>query len=130
MAKHMDSIHIEGASSKKQASAIAETEVNTVPEPQSQPARNPKVYRIEEVGEEASAFLQKMLKVKNVKITKVSKAGSIWEVEAEVYEENSFIKTLGLATKMQDRNYYNVTLDENLEVQSYSRGGNSEAKEK
>ncbi len=38
-----------------------------------------------------------------------------------MYEESSFIKSLGLATKVQDRNIYAIELNDNLEVVSYSR---------
>jgi|GEM_PF-2116960 len=96
---------------------------------EAQPATCRKMRCIE-AGEKAGEFLQKILKVKDVKIIRVAKAGSCWEIEAEVYEENSFVKSLGLSTKMQDRNYYSVTLDENLEAQSYERGAKSESKGK
>lgn len=65
-------------------------------------------------------FLKKSLNVKDVKIIKVAKVSDGWEAEAEVYEESSFIKSLGLPTRVQDRNIYKVKLDDNLEVQSYA----------
>jgi len=64
-------------------------------------------------------FLRDTLKVKDIKIVNLYKSESGWETEAEVYEESSFIKSLGLHTNVQDRNYYNVKLNDNLEVQSY-----------
>ncbi|MBI5400397.1 gas vesicle protein [Candidatus Saganbacteria bacterium] len=76
---------------------------------------------IETVGEKAADFLKRVLKVKDVKVVKVSKADTGWECEAEVYEESSFIKSLGLPTKTQDRNFYSVKLDSALEVESYER---------
>ena len=51
----------------------------------------------------------------------MAKVGDGWEAEAEVYEESSFMKSLGLPTRMQDRNIYLLKLDEDLEVQSYER---------
>ena len=74
-----------------------------------------------EVGKAVSEFLKQTLHVKDVKVTKVTKADEGWETEAEVYEESSFIKALGLATRVQDRNIYLVKLDSSLEVQSYQR---------
>lgn len=74
---------------------------------------------IEEVGKAVSEFLRETLNVKDVKVIKVAKVENYWETEAEVYEESSFIKSLGLPTRVQDRNIYAVKLDAELEVQSY-----------
>jgi hypothetical protein len=68
-------------------------------------------------------FLKKTLNVKDVKVIKVAKVGDDWEAEAEAYEESSFIKSLGLATRVQDRNIYAVKLNDSLEVESYERKG-------
>jgi hypothetical protein len=78
---------------------------------------------IEEAGKISSEFLKKTLNVKDVKVIKAGKVSDGWEAEAEVYEESSFIKSLGLPTRMQDRNIYGVKLNDNLEVQSYERRG-------
>jgi len=76
---------------------------------------------IEGVREVVSKFLKKNLNVKDAKIIRTVKVIDGWETEAEVYEESSFIKSLGLPTRVQDRNIYAVKLDDNLEVQSYER---------
>jgi hypothetical protein len=76
---------------------------------------------IEEARKISSDFLERMLNVKSLRIIKVAKVGDGWEAEAEVYEESSFMKSLGLPTRMQDRNIYLLKLDEDLEVQSYER---------
>jgi hypothetical protein len=76
---------------------------------------------IEEARKISSEFLKKTLSVKEVKVIKVAKADNGWEAEAEVYEESSFIKSLGLPTRLQDRNIYTVKLDDHFEVQSYER---------
>ncbi|MGB4520629.1 MAG: hypothetical protein WBI28_01685 [Candidatus Omnitrophota bacterium] len=68
-------------------------------------------------------FLKKTLNVKDVKVIKTAKVSDGWEAEAEVYEESSFIKSLGLATRVQDRNIYAVKLNDSLEVESYERKG-------
>lgn len=78
---------------------------------------------IEEARKAVSEFLKKTLNVKDVKVIKAAKAGDGWESEAEVYEESSFIKSLGLPTRVQDRNIYEVKLADNLDVESYERKG-------
>ena len=74
-------------------------------------------------GKAASEFLKQTLNVKDVKVIKVTKADEGWETEAEVYEESSFIKALGLNTRVQDRNFYEVKLNDSLKVESYGRKG-------
>ena len=76
-----------------------------------------------EVGKAVAEFLKQTLNVKDAKVTKVDKADEGWEAEAEVYEESSFIKALGLPTRVQDRNFYEVKLNDKLEVESYGRKG-------
>ena len=80
--------------------------------------------------QKVTEFLSRTLKVKDIKIINIFKSDSGWETEAEVYEESSFIKSLGLSTKVQDRNFYNVRLNDNLEVQSYKNINLSEQEEK
>ena len=84
---------------------------------------------IVQVGKAVSEFLKSTLNAKDVKVIKVTKTPEGWETEAEVYEESSFIKALGLATKVQDRNFYEVKLDESLEVQAYGLKGTLESGE-
>ncbi|MEK7735504.1 MAG: hypothetical protein AAB287_00285 [Nitrospirota bacterium] len=76
---------------------------------------------IEEAKKAVAEFLKKTLNVKDVKVIKTAKVGDDWESEAEVYEESSFIKSLGLPTRVQDRNIYSIKLNDDLEVQSYER---------
>ncbi|OHB78570.1 MAG: hypothetical protein A2Z25_14755 [Planctomycetes bacterium RBG_16_55_9] len=64
-----------------------------------------------------------MLDVEQVKVIKVTKVDGGWETEAEVYEESSFLKSLGLPSRIQDRNIYLVKLDDDLEIESYERQG-------
>lgn len=78
---------------------------------------------IEEAKKAVVEFLKKTIGVKDVKVIKAAKAGDGWESEAEVYEESSFIKSLGLPTRVQDRNIYAIKLNDDLEVQSYERKG-------
>jgi hypothetical protein len=76
---------------------------------------------IEEATQAMSGFLKKMLSVDNAKIVKILKMPEGWEAEAEVYEESSFIKSIGLPTKVKDRNIYKVKCDDTLEVQAYEK---------
>ena len=78
---------------------------------------------IEEAKGIVVEFLQKTLDVKDVKVIGATKIDNQWHIEAEVYEENSFLRSLGLPTKVQDRNIYEVRLSDNLEVESYERQG-------
>ncbi len=85
---------------------------------------------IEEARKAVAEFLRKTLNVKDVKVIKTAKAGDGWETEAEVYEESSFIKSLGLPTRVQDRNIYAVKLNSSFEVDSYERKGTEEQEER
>lgn len=84
---------------------------------------------IEKATQAVSEFLKKALNVKDVKVIKVTKVDDGWETEAEVYEESSFIKSLGLPTRVQDRNFYDVKLNDSLEVESYGRKGQASTAE-
>jgi hypothetical protein len=78
---------------------------------------------IDEVREAAAEFLQRALNVKEVRVIGAAKVNSQWDIEIEVYEESSFIKSLGLPTRVRDRNIYSVKLSDSLEVESYERQG-------
>lgn len=76
---------------------------------------------IEEATQAVSRFLKKMLSVDNAKTVKIVKTPEGWEAEAEVYEESSFIKSIGLPTRVRDRNIYKVKCDDALEIQAYEK---------
>ena len=78
---------------------------------------------IEDIRKAVVEFLKKTIEVKDVKVIRTAKVSDGWEAELEVYEESSFIKSLGLATRVQDRNIYAVKLNDKLEVESYERKG-------
>ena len=84
---------------------------------------------IEEARNVVSSFLKKTLSPKDVKVIRVASVDDGWETEAEVYEDSAFIKSVGLPTKVQDRNIYEVKLDNSLAVQSYGRKEGPEAEE-
>lgn len=76
--------------------------------------------KIEEVGKAIKDFFKKTLG-RDSKVIKVAKSQDGWIGEAEIYEESSFIKSLGLPTRVQDRNTYEIKLTDALEVISYAR---------
>ncbi len=76
---------------------------------------------IEEARRAVIEFLKKTLNPDDVKVIRATKVDEGWETEAEVYEESSFIKSLGLPTRVRDCHIYEVKLSGDLEVQSYGR---------
>ena len=74
--------------------------------------------KIDEVRTVMEDFFKKTLK-KNAKIMRITKEDDGWSGDAEIYEESSFIKSIGLLTKVQDRNIYYIKLDNEFEVMSY-----------
>jgi len=76
--------------------------------------------KIEEVGKAIKDFLKEVLD-KDSKVIKIEKSQEGWIGKAEVFEESAFIKSLGLPTKVQDRNIYEIKLADKLEVNSYAR---------
>jgi hypothetical protein len=80
---------------------------------------------IEEARVAGAEFLKRSLDVEDVKVIGITKMDGGWEIEAEVYEESSFIKSLGLSTRVQDRNVYIIKLSDSLEVESYERQGHA-----
>lgn len=79
--------------------------------------------KIGDVGNAACDFLKDILKVADdkVKVIKTAMDNGGWYTEVEVFEESAFIKSLGLPTRVLDRNIYMVKLDDNMEVMSYER---------
>lgn len=76
--------------------------------------------KIKEVNQAITDFLEDLTTGK-AKVIRVSKQGDGWFGIAEVFEESSFIKSLGLDTRVMDKNTYEVELDKNLEVVSYEK---------
>jgi len=76
--------------------------------------------KIHQVREAIRSFFEKTLGT-DAKVIKITKSEDGWIGEAEVYEESSFIKSLGLPTRVQDRNTYEIQLTDTLEVTSYAR---------
>jgi hypothetical protein len=76
--------------------------------------------KIEEVSKAIRSFFEKTLG-RDAKVIKITKSEDGWVGEAEVYEESAFIKSLGLPSRVQDRNTYEINLSNTLEVTSYAR---------
>lgn len=76
---------------------------------------------IDEARGAAAEFLRHALSVNEVRVIGASKVNDHWDVEAEVYGENAFLKSLGLPTRVQELKHYVVRLNESLEVESYER---------
>ena len=84
---------------------------------------------IEKARDMAVHTLQRnLVDLKDLKVIKVAREDGGWDVAVEVFEESSFIRALGLPTRVQDNNIYKVKMDENFEVQSYERKGPSHIK--
>jgi len=75
---------------------------------------------IEKVSKTIRDFLEKTFG-RDAKVIKITKSEDGWVGEAEIYEESSFIKSLGLPSRVQDRNTYEIKLTDTLEVTSYTR---------
>jgi len=86
---------------------------------------------IEEADRIVIDFLKRILRADEdkMKIIKTTKIDGGWRAEAEVFEESGFIKSLGLPTRVQDRNVYTVMLDNSLEVISYEQADREGKKE-
>lgn len=81
------------------------------------------MMKIEEAQRIICDFLKKILHAKDIRVIKETRVNGEWEADAEVFEESSFIKSLGLPSRVMDRHIYTVRLDENLEVLSYELKG-------
>ena len=78
--------------------------------------------KIEGVNRAVLGFLREVLK-KEGTIIKTSKTSEGWEVQVEVIEESAYMKALGIAARVMDRNVYEAKLSEDLEVVSFERVG-------
>ena len=65
-------------------------------------------------------FLKENIKTTEVTVIRIEKSGDTWKTVAEVYEDDSFLKSMNLPPK-QTRLFYEVVVDSSLEVLSFSR---------
>ena len=75
--------------------------------------------KIDEVRTVIEDFFKNTLKKSDVKVIRITKEDDGWSGDAEIYEESSFIKSIGLPTRVQDRNIYSIKLNDELDVISY-----------
>jgi hypothetical protein len=73
-----------------------------------------------DVKKEVVKFLKENINCYDVTVIKMEKIKDVWSSVAEVYEDDSFLKSMNLPPK-QVRLFYSVMMDENLEVTSFER---------
>ena len=73
-----------------------------------------------EVKKSVVKFLKENINSEDVTVIKITKAKEIWCSVAEVYEDDSFLKSMNLPPK-KVRLFYSVKLDEKLEIISFER---------
>ena len=67
-----------------------------------------------------NAFLKESITCYDVTVIKIEKTKEIWNSVAEVYEDDSFLKSMNMPPK-QVRLFYSVKMNENLEITSFER---------
>ena len=73
-----------------------------------------------EVKKTVIKFLKENIKCYDVTVIKIEKVLENWNAIAEVYEDDSFLKSMNLPPK-KIRLFYLVKMDDNLEITSYER---------
>lgn len=65
-------------------------------------------------------FLKENINCYDVTVIKIEKVMDSWNAIAEVYEDDSFLKSMNLPPK-QVRLFYSVKMDKKLEITSFER---------
>ena len=73
-----------------------------------------------EVKKAVVKFLKENINSFDIKVVKMEKVQENWHTIAEVYEDDSFLKSMNLPPK-QIRLYYLVKMDDKLEITSFER---------
>jgi len=73
-----------------------------------------------EVKKAVIKFLKENIKCYDITIIKIEKELESWNSVAELYEDDSFLKSMNLPPK-KVRLFYLVKMDNNLEITSYER---------
>jgi len=76
--------------------------------------------KIKQINDTALSFLKESI-ADEVKIIRARKNGDSWIVVAEIFEDSAFIKSIGLNTNVKDRYFYEVEVDNDLEIIGYNR---------
>ncbi len=73
-----------------------------------------------DVKKTVANFLKENINCYDVTVIKIQKVNEIWSAVAEVFDDDSFLKSLNMPPK-QVRLFYSVKLDLNLEITSFER---------
>ena len=73
-----------------------------------------------EAKKEVVKFVKENINSYDVTVIKIGKIQDTWSAVTEVYEDDSFLKSMNLPPK-QVRLYYSIKMDENLEITSFER---------
>ena len=65
-------------------------------------------------------FLKENVNCHEVTVIKLDKIDESWDAIAEVYEDDSFLKSMNLPPK-QVRQFYSLKMNEKLEINSFER---------
>jgi hypothetical protein len=76
--------------------------------------------KIIDVKKTVVKFLKETIDCDDVTVIKIEKANEIWKAVAEVYEDDSFLKSMNLPPK-KVRLFYSVRMDDKLEILSFER---------
>ncbi|HHT9126366.1 MAG TPA: hypothetical protein ACFYD6_11185 [Candidatus Brocadiia bacterium] len=81
---------------------------------------------IVEVRKRIATFMSKELEKEGLPITilevrKVDEEPVSWIARVQIVEESEYVKALGLGTTVYNRNIYELTMDENMEILSFKR---------
>ena len=76
--------------------------------------------KIIDVKKTVVKFLKETIDCDDVTVIKIEKANEIWKTVAEVYEDDSFLKSMNLPPK-KVRLFYSVRMDDKLEILSFER---------
>ena len=73
-----------------------------------------------EVKKEVVKFMKENINCYDVTVIKIQKINENWSAVAEVYEDDSFLKSMNMPPK-QVRLFYSIKMDDNLEITSFER---------
>ena len=76
--------------------------------------------KIIDVRNSVIQFLKENIHTTEVTVIRVEKTGETWSTVAEVYEDDSFLKSMNLPPK-KIRLFYSVVVDSELEILSFNR---------
>ncbi|MEI7706742.1 MAG: hypothetical protein WCI90_00620 [Chlorobium sp.] len=76
--------------------------------------------KVIEVRNAVIRFLKENIETDDVTVIRVEKTGETWKTVAEVYEEDSFLKSMNLPPK-KVRLFYSVVVDSKIEIISFTR---------